>query len=97
MSMHHYVYLCFHTRQPSPHRLSSGLPFILSGDYLHPDLFVSHAQISSPVNRHDPNGLTSNGIYCTMNRLRRKMRNAISCDYIETVRNMRYRLKQVEY
>ena len=56
---------------------------------------VSHKQIYTHIKSYSPDEPSSNSVYSTIKRLRKKLQSATQLDYIETVRNFGYRLKQV--
>jgi two-component system alkaline phosphatase synthesis response regulator PhoP len=54
---------------------------------------VSHEDIFRRINDGEHGELTPDTIYSTMKRLRKKIRGAVDNDYIETIRNVGYRLR----
>jgi len=55
---------------------------------------VSHKQIHNQVTNYSPDELTPASVYNAIKRLRKKLHDATMFDYIETIRNFGYRLKQ---
>ena len=60
----------------------------------YPGHIITYRQIHQSVYNDEYDGLSPDTIYSTMKRLRKKMRAVVPFDYIETVRDVGYRLSE---
>jgi len=53
---------------------------------------LSHEQLYSKISNNEHSGLSSDNIYNTVKRLRKKIKEVSHIDYIKTIRDVGYRL-----